>query len=175
MKRLLILPLLTLAALAMLSGVADARSHHSSHHGRRHVAVKAYHRVNYRMDGNRWDNYDNDPNRVQVVVRTDGGDKTYYFDNLAVAHSWLYDKYGRDYKIVSWQVPSNNSMVDATSRYYVWHDNGTNPITYRVFDTRDAASEWARNNRGWAVVDWKGLQLKLGNWRTNHWSKWHKR
>jgi len=173
MRKLMLYPLLVLAALIALQGIAEARTHHYRHH-RHHTAVKAFQRMNYRMDGTRWDDYDNDPNRIEVVVDTPNGNRTYYFDNLAVAHSWLYDKYGRDYKIVSWHVPDNGSMVDATTRYYVWHDNGNNPITYRVFDTRDAASDWARHNKGWAVVDWNGLQVKLGSWRTNHWSRWRK-
>jgi len=182
MRKILIAALLMLAASTALWSTAEAKTyvsvsassgaHHRQHHRRRHTAVMGMTGMSYHLGGTRWSGWSSNPNRVEVVVDVNGGDKTYYFDNLGIAHSWLYDKYGPDYKIVSVNTWNNGRKADATTSFYVWRTDGSNPVTYHVFPTREAAQAWSDRHSGWTVGTWDDMHGQFEDWRSNNWKTW---
>jgi hypothetical protein len=131
--------------------------------------------------GERWDGWEDSPQRVKVRVRVDADadrERTHYFESLPVARGWLAERYD-DYDLLDLRVASATNwreLIDGRRAYYAWDPGGRDrlPVAWAFPSRRDAETYLVtvQDAGRYDIVEWQRLDTGLSRWRTQYWSDW---
>jgi hypothetical protein len=119
-------------------------------------------------DGDYYDGWDADDNRVYARVDDRGHLREHYFSDIASAFYVLHERYGDPVRMRELRVPEygGHGMLDATQAWYFWDSErqarGGMPLILAFYDPRDVR-EMSYRWRG-EVMDFGEVSARLRSW-----------